>query len=268
MNKIILDKNQVDCLVRENRYKVSEKTKFLSRCIDGRYPTSLKLRGVNQNLSPLAIPGADVGELAVIFAAGNNFGFEIDAEKAFQSLVKIIGGVKNFQLHSDHHADKNIIAGGCGHWKQINLDPEAYSIKKDQIDFIAKKLIEVKRAGAKEIILEGEHLEGAVVLVVGNYSIFSRCFIETNKQEAPAEVFVYHKTLVNERHRVLASTLLKNKAVKLYEKQDEDYLYHAFCEIADSHLFETAKRLAKGLPIYQINFDNNDNFSLKEIGLV
>jgi len=261
MNKPILDKTQVDSLIRENRYKVTDSNKFLSRCIDGRYQN-------DQNLAPLAIPGADIGELAIIFAAGNNFGFEIDKEKAFQSLIEVVGGIKNFQLHSDHHADKSVVGGGCGHWKQINLDPRAYSLNKDQIDFITKKLNEVKQAGAQEIVLEGEHLEGAVLQVKGNYSILPRSFVMDGGKEKTTEVFVYQGTLVDQRHKALASALLKNEAIKLVAGQTEENLYTALSETIEVHLFETVKRLATGLSIFLIDFKDDGGFKIEELGKV
>lgn len=261
MNKPILNKTQVDSLIRENRYKVTDQNKFLSRCIDGRYQNEPKL-------APLAIPGADIGELAIIFAMANNFGFEIDEEKAFQSLIKTVGGVKNFQLHSDHHTDKSVVGGGCGHWKQINLDPQAYSLNKDQVDFIAKKLIEVKQAGAQEIVLEGEHLEGAVLQVKGNYSILPRSSIVDGGKEKITEVFVYQGTLVDARHRTLANALLKNGAIKLVSGQTEENLYTALSETVEAHLFETVKRLALGLPIFLIDFKDDGGFKIEELGKV
>ncbi len=261
MNKIILNKEQVENLVRENRYKVTDENKFLSRCIDGRYENA-------KNLPPLAIAGADVGELAVIFAAGNNFGFEIDAEKAFDSLIEVVGGIANFQLHSDHHADKNTAAGGCGHWKQMNLDPEAYSIKKDQLNFIAKKLEEVKKAGSKEVILEGEHLEGAVLQVKGNWSVMPRFILNEAGRDKLTEVFVYQVNLVNERHRALAGALLKKGAIKFANGESEENLYNALSEIVEAHLFETAKRLAQGLTIFQVEFNHEGDFEIKELGKV
>lgn len=261
MNKLILTKEHVENLVAENRYKVTDKNKFLSRCIDGRYQN-------DEGLAPLAIPGADIGELAVIFAAANNFGFEIDPEKAFQSLVEVVGGIKNFQIHSDSHADKSIVAAGCGHWKQINLDPKAYSLNKDQMSFIKKKLIEVKQAGSFEIILEGEHLEGAVLQVKGGWSVMPRFTVSEGGKDILSEVFVYQASLVDERHKVLAGALLKNNAIKLVAGQSEENLHNALSETVEAHLFETAKRLAGGLTIFQVEFEDGGNFKINELGKV
>ncbi len=256
MNKIILSLEQVNELVRENRYKINPKTKFISRCIDGRYAN-------DENLPSLAFPGADLGELALIMATGNSYGFDVDLDKALKSLIGVIGGDENFRLHTDSHADQNVPAGGCGHWKQINLDSKAYSLGGKEIDLIKKNL----NIG-KSIVLEGDHIEGAVLMVKGGWGVYPQAHLETNQGKRLVEVFVYHQSLVDERHRVLAKELIKNKAVKFYNGEDEDWLYNAFCEMSENHLMETARRLAKGLPIYEVIFEEDGDFKINNIGSV
>lgn len=261
MNKTILSKSQIIELVSENKYKVQENNRLFSRCIDGRYKNS-------DDLAPMGFPGADIGDLAVIFSVANNFGFELDQEKAYSSFLNVIGGAKNFQLHSDHHNDQDIPGSGCGHFKQMQLDPKAYNIEQDQLDFIKKYLMDLKKKGAKEIVLEGDHIEGAVLMVNGNYSVKTRCVVETDHGMKETEVFIYHSTLVDERHRLLAKQLLADKAVELYNGFDAEYLYDALSETSENHLMETAKRLAKGLPIYSVVFKEDGGYDVEEIGSV
>ena len=262
--------DQIQELISKNRYRVNEKTKFLSRCIDGRYQNNLKSKISNliSNLPALAFPGADIGELALIFASGNIYGFEVDGQKLLKSLIEIIGGESNFGLHSGHHGDPKIIASDCDHYKMIKSDPEAYKMDKRQIEFIDKVLVELRKKGAQEIILEGEHLEGAILMVKGSWGILPRYRVETDGGGVEAQVFVYHQSLVDERHRALASTLLRQKAVKLFGGCDENYLYQVISETAENHLMETARRLAKGLPIYKVEFEDDGSFDIKEIGIV
>lgn len=258
MNNKNLTIDEVINLVKTNSYEVTEKNKLLSRCIDGRYENS-------DNLAPIGFPGGDIGVLVVIIAAANNFGFEIDLQKAYQSLIEVIGGKKNFGLHTDSHADLKKIASGCGHFKQINLDSKAYNLTKEQVDFIYKKIAEVKKSGAKEIILHGDHLEGAVLLVYGDSKSVMNQFTVKGKT---IQVFVFHQTLANLRNKLLATKLVENKAVKLSSGLDEDYLYTALSEVTEVHLMETAKRLAKGLPIYKAAFEDDGQTEIKEMGVV
>lgn len=266
---------QIMDLVSSNRYKVEEKTKFLSRCIDGRYKDKLKdqnskikTESNTAELPALAIPGADAGELALIFATANVYGFKVDEEKVLKSLIEIVGGEKNFSFHSDHHGDPKIPASGCGHLKQMNFDLKSYNLEKEQMVFIRKSLSTLKKKGTEEIILEGEHLEGAVLQVKGRYGIYPRYFLEIEGGSTEVQVFVFHSTLVNQRHRMLVSTLLKNKAVKLSSGCDDEYLYEVLSETTENHLFETAKRLASGLPIYLVEFAEDGNFIIKEMGKI
>jgi hypothetical protein len=260
MEKLTLDKNQISDLVSGNLYPVAPERKFLSRCIDGRYDN-------RPDLPPLGVPGADAGELALVFAAAREYGFEVDGNKAFKALVEVVGGAKNIQLHTDSHAEKGTVVAGCGHLKQITLDPKAYGLTPDEIDFIKAKMSEAKKKGAEEVVLHGEHLEGAVLLVKGPYSIQPR-FILTLGGKREVEVFVYHAGLVDERHRVLAKAYIENKAVKLINDLDEEYLYQVLSETTEDHLMETAKRLAKGLPVYEVVFSEDGKFKIEERGVV
>ncbi len=261
MEKLKLNKQQVYDLTVDNRYKIDPARKFLSRCIDGRYENS-------ENLPPLAIPGADAGEMAIILATANDYGFEVDREKAFRALIDVIGGMRNLQFHTDNHAEAGATLGGCGHLKQMSLDPEAYSLKPDQVEFVKEKFDQAKKQGAEEVVLTGEHLEGAVLQVKGPFSITPRSSLETKEGKKPVEVFVFHASLVDERHRALADKLIESGAVKLYQGQDGEYLYQVISETTEDHLMETAKRLAKGLPIYEVVFRNDGSFEIREMGEV
>jgi len=262
MNKIILDKTQLSILVFENRYEIDKKNKFLSRCIDGRYLN-------NKDLPALAFPGADAGELVLIIATANAYGFEVNPEKAYKSLVKVVGGEKNIQLHTDGHDKSGQALGGCGHIKQITLTPADYHLTDNETDFIKKKFSQAVKKGAKQAVLQGDHMEGAVVFISGNYGIYPQYLLKTESGgETNVQIFEYHQSLVDERHQVLCSTWFHQKAVKLPKDCDEEYLFQAISEVAETHTLETAKRLAKGLPIYHVKFDKEGNFDIEELGNV
>lgn len=261
MPKIILDKTQVQELIFNNRYKINSEKKFLSRCIDGRYEN-------NPDLPTLAIAGADLGEIAVVVSAGNDFGFSVDMQKTVDVLIEMIGGVKNFNFHTDSHADANIPAAGCGHIKQASIDISAYKLTEEQVKSLGEIAVKLKNKGANEVVLHGDHQEGAVLLVTGNYGVMPQGEVDVEGSIQKVQVFVFHKTLVDERHKVLAKKLIEKKAVELLDGLDDQYLYQAISEVTDTHLFETAKRLAKGLPIYEVNFKDDGGFEVKEIGIV
>lgn len=259
MDKILLTKEQVFELVLENKYKVKNENRLLSRCIDGRYENS-------DDLPPLGLPGADIGELVLVVSAANTFGFEVEIKKIYEAVLDVVGAVMNFQMHTDHHGDSKITASGCGHWKQIKLDPTAYHITQDQLVELEESIEGARKKGAQEVVLNGEHREAAVLQVRGNYSVKTRYFLEAGSGTKEVEVFVYHESLVKERHRKLAEVLIANRAVKLYNGLDADYLYDVLSDTTEDHLFETVKRLAGGLPVYNVTFKDDEIFDVEEMG--
>lgn len=261
MKKINLNKDQVQDFIWNSRYKVDEKQKFLSRCVDGRYLKSI-------NLPPLAIPGADAGQLSLILATANTYGFEVDEETVFNVLVETVGGIENFNFHSDHHGDPKIPASGCGHIREQRLDPKAYGLESEQMEYIKAVLTQAKKKGATEVILEGDHQEGAVLQIQGPYSIYPRFLQQLDQGKAQIQAFTFNSTLVDERHRAIAKKLIEEKALKLFPGSDEEYLFEALSEVTENHLFETLKRLASGLPIFGVSFDAVGSFEIKEMGNV
>lgn len=270
MSKVILNKDQVWSLVAENRYPVDKKTVFLSRCIDGRYEKNLKSHSPNwranlkiNNLPALSIPGADLGELALILACANDFGFEVDYEKVFQTLVEVVGGLKNFSYHTDSYYGG--LALGCDYFDQITKNLAAYNLQKNDLDFINKKLEELEKKGVKPTILEGVHNEGAILIVKGKFGIYPRFVIEFDTDKKETSVFIYQQTLVDHRHRALAKQLVDDQAVKLFPGLDEEYLYEILSEEVENHLLETVNRLAFDLPLFEVVFDNDGYFNLKAL---
>lgn len=260
MKTIILSKEQIQELVTENKYKIDPKTKFLSRCIDGRYQD-------DKIISPLAFPGADAGELALLFATANAFGFEILEEKAYQVLANVVGGIDNLHFHTDKKHEQDPLAG-CRHFSQLRQDPKAYHLEKDQLDFIEIKAKNSIMLGAQDEILMGEQLRGAVLQIKGNYNIYPNYAIETVRGTQRVEFFEFHKTLVGDRHKELAKALVKEQAVKLYNGCDEEYLYEVLSDMTDQHFFETIKLFAKNLFLYEITFQDNGDFTIEEMGKV
>ncbi|PIY70080.1 hypothetical protein COY89_03125 [Candidatus Roizmanbacteria bacterium CG_4_10_14_0_8_um_filter_36_36] len=108
----------------------------------------------------------------------------------------------------------------------------------------------------------------AVIFITGNYSVKSRYLLQTNEGAVTIEVFLYHQDRVKFRVRQIAKKLINKKLVKLYPGCDEEYLYEVLLESSDSFLFERLKKIAKDLPIYQLSFETDGGFEIKEMGIV
>ena len=151
----------------------------------------------------------------------------------------------------------------------MSKTPEDYQLTEEEINFVKEKSAEAIKKGAIEVILEGDHQEAAAVFIRGNYGIYPQGIVKTDSgNEIPVQIFIYHQSLVNERHRELAKKLIENKAVELPEGTGGEYLYEALSDTSDVHLLETVKRLAKGLPIYQITFEDGGGFKIEDLGIV
>ena len=261
MQTIYLSREHVADLVQANKYKIDHSLQFISRCIDDRY------HNIDHPAS-LALPGADPGELALILATGNTYGFEVDKAKVFKALERVGGGTKNLQMHTDSQDENKDSFKGCGHMCQLETVPETYGLTQENIEFVLSSFKLAKSHHAKEVVLEGQHKKNAVVIVKGNYGILPRHYLEVNGQKLLVEVFEFHQTLVDKRHHALAHELIKNGGVKLIEGQDEESLFEAFGDIGENHLMETLRSLAKGMPIYEVKFDEEGEFKVTDLGEV
>jgi hypothetical protein len=157
------------------------------------------------------------------------------------------------------------LALGCGHFGQILKDFVAYNLQKKDVEFLEEKLKFLQKNNVLPVILEGDHNEGAVLIVKGSFGVYPRFMIETDEGEKEVSVFVYQQTLVDERHRILAKKLIEDKAVKLFDNLDEEYLYEVLSEEGEIHLLETVSRLASDLPLYEVVFDHSGRLSLKSL---
>lgn len=260
MQKFTLSKDQLATILFENAYE--GENPLLSRCIDGRYNNS-------PSLPALAIQGADAGELALIFATANTCGLTLNKEKALQALIGTVGGVKNIRFHTDSHNEKSGMLAGCGHIKQAGLDLRSYSLTEEQLEFIKTEFGKLKAQGAQETILEGDHGESAAVFIKGNYGILPRFKLDRANGGREGQIFEFHNTFVDARHRILAKKLIESKAFEFEGGLEEEYVFTVLSDTCEDHLMETVKRLAAGLPIFEVTFfETKNRFEIKELGFV
>lgn len=257
MQKFLLSKEHILDLVRENRYRPANLLQ--SRCIDGRYEKSEDLPG-------LAYPGADAGQFLMVLSSAHSYGFEVDFGKAMAALEETVGGRSRLGFHTDTHHEG--VLSGCGHIGQAALSPKDYHVEAEDVSRVVDVFREAAGKGTREIVLKGEHTEGAAVIVRGDFSIYPQYTLLDQGHPKEVSVFVLSQTLIDRRHRLLAGKLLSNGAVTLQEGLDEEYLYEVFSDVTETHFLETAKRLAKGLPIYEVVFDEGGTFDILEMGEV
>lgn len=245
---------EVEAFIQLNTYSVSNSN--ISRCIDGRYEKDKDLPGLSK-------PGADVGDLLMLCATNRQYNLGVSPETLVDVLINVVGGWKNFQSHTDsHHTGSEDCFFGCGHFNQSFHNPEAFSLAKEDGEFILKTLEEHKNE-IHHVVLEGEHMERAVVVVKGNaYAIYPKYEpTEQNRFRTTTEIFVYHKTLDNERRKKLAAALLPHVKIPSIT---EDYLYQIMSQVSDDQLLTIVERLAARLTLYTVEFKTDGSFEVVE----
>ncbi|HEX3099685.1 MAG TPA: hypothetical protein VHQ41_01790 [Patescibacteria group bacterium] len=230
--------NQVTEFVEASKIAITDANKF-ARCVDGRYENIVDM--------PLgAKPGGDVGDVIAAFGALNLLQKHLDPQVVIDTVLKLTDGANHFNFHTDTHADPSAIGLGCGHLKQAKLDPVAYGLTQDQIDFLANALPGLLEQGAHQEVLQGDHAEQAVVVVDSEaYGVVPLLRNGEDLQEA----FVYQKTLHGKQLDKLANLLQESLAAKAEVVESAD-VRKALDEAFGKQLTETLKRLADGLPVY------------------
>lgn len=243
---------QAQAFVEANKIEITDKNK-LSRCVDGRYDNIY-------DCPMIAKPGGDAGDVMSMFGALNILGKTLPNKDVFNLVMENIGGVKNFNFHTDEHADQGVAGLGCGHLKQAKLDPSAYGVTQDQMDFIFNDLPKTLHEGANQEVLYGNHEERAVIVVDStNYGV-----IPVHRDgEKVSQAFIYQKTLHEDQLDNLAKALqeaLAGDGTVVEETEVRDALDGAFAK----QLGETLKRLAEGLPVYVAKISDNGEVEISQ----
>jgi hypothetical protein len=184
-----------------------------------------------------------------IVAANESFQLGLTDEAIEKIILATTGGYEDFHIHSDTHHEKSAL--GCGHIREAFRDPAPYELTDASIAFLKNFLQRFEKKGGKIILLDGEHKEGAVMVVKGsNWSI------------APdGKMFVYHKTLDDERRRRIARLIVSHIPPGI----SADYIYDMLTTIADTQRMETVRRLAGDLPIYQAQFTKDGAYTVSRL---
>lgn len=238
MITVSFDKKLLHDYVAENRFKPGAETKSLSRCSDD-------FHEIKKKQTALTIPGGDAGDLAILYAAANVYGFEVDTEKA--STV-----MKNIGKGHEH-------SPSCSHLNFLFEDPKAYNLEKDQLDKLPRQTNSRKPE---------KSVPGACVQITGPYGVYPQGLVEIDGHEQLVRIFSFHQSAIDARHRVIAHEMIEEEAVKLLPGLDEEYLYEVVSEMTEDHIYETARRLAKGVPLYEVRFEEDGGYKIEERGVI
>jgi hypothetical protein len=232
---------EAENFISSSLFEIKKGALILSSCVDGRYDEN------EARIAPRSFCGSDPGFLVLILGALKKINNSISEDlrkKAFNAVLDALGGVDNFQMHTDDHNLENGIIAGCGHMKLVKKDPERYLVSEEDVEAIFNYLDSLKNQGAKEVVLKGPHNESAVFIVDDRK-------IGLLHQDGKSQVFVFHKALYEEFIRDLTQNLLNLEEIKSQGISFGD-LFKLLKETGEYQLTQTVNQLAQGLPIYEI----------------
>lgn len=248
-----LNTNQVQELIYKNRYTF-EGNKYKSRCFSSEYENL-------DSLPPLALPGGDIGELAVLLSASINYGFDLNLNTAWKILNKLVATDKNGknQHSSSHNAEH------CRYLSFLSENPESYGLNSESIKELFSTVEQSELLKNEQKMKGSYRKESALIIVEGEQGVFPHYMFESSDGKEDVYVLIYHKTRVDGRRKQYIEKLLSGGSVNLYEGLGEDYLYEILSETADEHLFETVKNIDLMLPIFTANIPEEGSIKVEQL---
>lgn len=226
--------------IATNKYPVGEDRRNEARCIDGRYPKS------TVSPAPLTIPGADIGQMAILVSAAQTYGFEVDIDRA----LAVLGTIGRDLQDAITHLDRTYCAG-CGHVQLMKKYPTTYHVDPAQLEAVLARFTDQP---PQAHVNTTAHPESAVVVIRGSlkWSVYS--------QDQTMCAYVVHKALVDARHVLLSRALIAEGAVSVEAPIimfEPETLYEYLSSVYDEHLMATLAYVAAGLPFYFVTMNDD-----------
>ena len=238
-----MDIEQAQTFVEMNSKKLTDMNMH-SRCISGRYESF-------ENFPMIAKPGADPGDVMAAFGALNALQLTLPPETVLNAVVTMVGGAQSFRFHTDDHTEPTDLGAGCDHLTQAKIDPTAYGVTQEQIDFIFGQLPKLIEQGAVQEVLHGNRSEQAIIVIDSeHYGVTPLIHLGPNIRSA----FIYQKTLHTQQLDRLVKLLQEALATQGQAVEDHA-IRKALDDASGQQMAETLKRIAQGLPVFTANID-------------
>lgn len=221
------------------------------KCVDGRYPPDTA-RGM------LARAGGDCGYVMALMAINQKKKLQLTPEQCFNAVYKVISQKMHgaFCIHTDHHADPEYEGSngqmhqtliGCGHlskaasqWR-IRQPYDVHSADVKKIIAYAKNLADIDD-NVEMVNLEGEHAERGVLIIDS-----STYTVNAMDPKEHTMYFIYDK----KRDEAFMKKLVEAMDIRGVTVEDMK-------KEADIQLQATLHNIAKGLPIYEVSYKNEE----------
>jgi len=171
---------------------------------------------------------------------------------ALNTIVQTVSGPEEkVYVHTDNHAEPDIVAGGCGFFKLMKTVPEYGMNTKDVKAIIAYLSNKQDEGKLIQAVYEGSHQEGAVVVVRSNSHS-----IRGNDMKNGTSVFVLQQTLVLEHLEDVASKLSQQYGL------NKEQLSESMINWFNTQTAETKKALAADKPLVYADIAESGEIAL------
>jgi len=162
---------------------------------------------------------------------------------------------------------------GCGHLKRTLLYPDLYGVRPELTKAFILALWELHWSGSLDTslsVLPGEHAEGAVVNVVldeAEVSAFSRAPL-VSPSSVHGQMFLNTPQVSRFLREQSVSFMLRNSHLSSLHVSNANRYRETIQRLASEQMAQTLGALAKGLPVYEALFRDEEHFSVKSVGVV
>lgn len=161
---------------------------------------------------------------------------------------------------------------GCGHLRLMMQHPERYLVSQTLVEAFIKAYFRMRWSGVHEleyVVLGGGHQEGAVVniRVSGGVWPFTRVPL-ISPACGPTQMFVNHPQVAEFMRDQVARFFTIHPDFLPVDESHFGILQKDMRRLAGIQIAATLAQLAKGLPIYDVVFKNEREFTVAEAGSV
>lgn len=205
----------------------------LDKAHNSRVVPSEMLYQASEVVVSVAMPSGLLGELAIIFSTGDQYGLEVDESKTWEILSSL-------------STQPTVSTPFINH---IITHPETVALTPSHTAFLSKIAQSFKPAHS-----EPHYPNGAVLIIKGESTLTLPLQARVEGRDITVYPFVFHHTLVNTWHRNVCEKLIEENAITLLEGQEIEYLYEVMSDTTDTFLFEDMNYSVPELPIYSVTY--------------
>ena len=174
----------------------------------------------------------------------------------------------------DAMAEHMVIPGnlGCGHLRLMLQHPERYMVRRELLEAFIRCYLRMRWGGVHElefVTLGGGHQEGAVVNIRLAHGVWSFTRVPLISPACGStQMFVNHPQVADFNREQVARFFTTHPDFSSVDEAHFGVLFKDMRRVAGAQLSATLGVLAAGLPIFDVVFQNEREFTVREVGVV